>query len=197
LYLSSRDRLIEKLKKKLSDASDETSVKKVISNGGYKKFTNIKEGSLITLNEKAIEEDAKWDGFHGIAVSNNAKLTVEQALSRYRDLYHVEEAFRVVKCTLKTRPIFHWAPHRIRTHILLCFMNLFLERFLELLLRREETPLTPDRIRYALSGIHTMIFEESGTQKVSEMRSSLSEEATVILNTLKISTDRSAQLCQV
>lgn len=192
-----RDRLIEKLKKKLSDASDETSVKKVISNGGYKKFTNIKEGSLITLNEKAIEQDAKWDGFHGIAVSNSAKLTVEQALSRYKDLYHVEEAFRVVKCTLKTRPIFHWAPHRIRTHILLCFMNLFLERFLELLLRKEGTPLTPDRIRHALSGVHTMIFEESGTQKVSEMRSSLSEEAAIILNTLKISTDRSAQLCQV
>jgi hypothetical protein len=61
---------------------------------------------LITLNEKAIEEDAKWDGFHGIAVSNSSKLTVERALSRYRDLYHVEEAFRVVKCTLKTRPIF-------------------------------------------------------------------------------------------
>jgi transposase len=192
-----RDRLIEKLKKKLSDASNETSFKKVISNGGYKKFTNIEKGSLITLNEKAIEEDAKWDGFHGIAVSNSSKLTVEQALSRYRDLYHVEEAFRVVKCTLKTRPIFHWAPHRIRTHILLCFMNLFLERFLELLLRKEGTPLTPDRIRYGLSGVHTMIFEESGTQKVSEMRSSLSEEATIILNTLKISTDRSAQLYQV
>lgn len=192
-----RDRLIEKLKRKLSDASDETSIKKVISNGGYKKFTNIKEGSLITLNEKAIEEDAKWDGFHGIAVSNSSKLTVEQALSRYRDLYHVEEAFRVVKCTLKTRPIFHWAPHRIRTHILLCFMNLFLERFLELLLRKEGTPLTPDSIRYALSEVHTMIFEELGTQKVSEMRSALSEEATIILNTLKISTDRSAQLCQV
>jgi transposase len=192
-----RDRLIAKLKKKLSDASDETSIKKVISNGGYKKFTNIKEGSLITLNETAIEEDAKWDGFHGIAVSNSSKLTVEQALSRYRDLYHVEEAFRIVKCTLKTRPVFHWTPHRIRTHILLCFMNLFLERFLELLLRREGTPLTPDRIRYALSGIHTMIFEEFETQKVSEMRSSLSEEATIILNTLKISTDRTVQLCQV
>jgi len=192
-----RDRLIEKLKKKLADASDETSVKKVISNGGYKKFTNIKEGSLITLNEKAIEEDAKWDGFHGIAVSNSSKLTVDQALSRYRDLYHVEEAFRVVKCTLKTRPVFHWVPHRIRTHVLLCFMNLFLERFLEQLLRKEGTPLTPDRIRYALSGVHTMIFEESGTQKVSEMRSSLSEEATKILNALKISTDRSAQLCYV
>ena len=32
------------------------------------------------VNEKAIEEDAKWDRFHGIAVSNSCKLTIEQAL---------------------------------------------------------------------------------------------------------------------
>lgn len=120
---------------------------------------------MLSINEKTIEEDAKWDGFHGIAVSNSSKLTLEQALSRYRDLWHVEEAFRVAKCTLKTRPIYHWASHRIRTHVLLCFVNLFLERFLEVILRKRETPLTPDRIRYALSGVHTITFEESLTQK--------------------------------
>ena len=112
-----RERLIEKLKRKLSDSSNETSIKKVISNGGYKKYTNVKEGSLLTINEKAIEEDAKWDGFHGIAVSNSAKLSVGQALARYRDLWHVEEAFRIAKCTLKTRPIFHWVSHRIKAHV--------------------------------------------------------------------------------
>lgn len=186
-----RERLIEKLRKKLSGSSEEAAIKKVICNGGYKKFTNVKEGSLLSINEKAIEDDAKWDGFHGIAVSNSAKLTVEQALGRYRDLWRVEEAFRVAKCTLKTRPIFHWAPHRIRTHVLLCFINLFIERFLELLLRRNGTPLTPDRIRYALSSVHTMIFEESKTQRVAEMHSSLPEDAEVIFKTLGITTTRS------
>ena len=185
-----RERLIEKLRKKLSGCSDEAAIKKVICNGGYKKFTNIKKGSLLSINEKAIEDDAKWDGFHGIAVSNSSGLTVEQALGRYRDLWRVEEAFRVAKCTLKTRPIFHWVPHRIRAHVLLCFMNLFLERFLELLLKRKETPLTPDRIRYALSGVHTMTFEEPKTQKTGKMRSSLSEDAMIIFNALGISLER-------
>ena len=145
-----RERLVEKLKQKLSDSSDKTSVKKLISNGGYKKYTAVKEGSLLTLNEKTIEEDAKWDGFHGIAVSNSAQLSVDQALARYRDLWQVEEAFRIAKCTLKTRPIFHRLSHRIKTHVLLCFMNLFLERFLEYLLRQKNFDLTPDRIRHAL-----------------------------------------------
>lgn len=185
-----RERLIEKLRRKLSGCSDEAGIKKVISNGGYKRFTNIKKGSFLSINEKAIEEDAKWDGFHGIAVSNSSKLTVEEALGRYRDLWRVEEAFRIAKCTLKTRPIYHWVPHRIRTHVLLCFMNLFLERFLEVLLREKKTPLTPDRIRYALSGVHTMTFEDTTTQKVGEMRSSLSEDSISIFNVLGISLER-------
>ncbi len=186
-----RQRLIEKLRKKLSGCSDEAAIKKVICNGGYKKFTSVKEGSLLSMNEKAIEEDGKWDGFHGIAVSNSSGLTVEHALSRYHDLWHVEEAFRIAKCTLKTRPIFHWVPHRIRTHVLLCFMNLFLERLLELFLRKVGTPLTPDSIRYAISGVHTMTFEEQQTKKIGKMHSSLSEDAAIIFNTLKIPMVRS------
>lgn len=189
-----RERLIEKLKKKLLSAANETSIKKVISNGGYKKYTNVKEGSLLTINEKAIEEDAKWDGFHGIAVSNSAKLSIEQALARYRDLWQVEEAFRIAKCTLKTRPIFHWAPHRIKTHILLCFMNLFLERFLELLLRKNNEYLTPDRIKYALSGIHTAIFEDTMTKKEGKMQSALSKDAERIFHVLGLTINRKTTL---
>ena len=189
-----RDRLIEKLKKKLSDSSDEGGIKKVISNGGYKKFTNVKTGSLITIDEKAIEEDAKWDGFHGIAVSNSSKLTIGQALRRYRDLWRVEEAFRVAKSTLKTRPIFHWVPHRIKGHILLCFMNLFLERFLELLLRKNNADLTPDRIRYALAEVHTTIFEDKSTKKEGKMESALSCDAEKIFQVLGISIKRGTTL---
>ena len=188
-----RERLIEKLRKKLSGCSEAAAIKKIICNGGYKKFTEVKEGSLLSINKKAIEEDQEWDGFHGIAVSKSSGLTIEQSLSRYRDLWHVEEAFRVAKCTLKTRPIFHWVPHRIRTHVLLCFMNLFLERFLELLLRMTGTPLTPDRIRYALSGVHTMVFEDPRNQRIGEMHSSLSEDATIIFNALEISMNRSTE----
>lgn len=186
-----RERLIEKLKSKLSGCSNETAIKKVICNGGYKKFTDVKEGSLLTISEKAIEADSSWDGFHGIAVSNSAKLSVDQALARYRDLWQVEEAFRVAKCTLKTRPIFHWVPHRIQTHVLLCFMNLFLERYLESLLRKNGKPLTPDTIRYSLGGIHAVTFEDPNTHKSGELRSKLSEEAINIFETLGLSTERS------
>jgi transposase len=185
-----RERLLEKLREKLESSDDESSVKKVISNTGYKKYTNVKKGSSIELNQKKIDEDASWDGFHGIAVSNSAELTVEQALSRYKELWRVEEAFRIAKCTLKTRPIFHWKPHRIRSHVLLCFLTLFIERFLEFRLRQAGTPLTPDRIRYSLSGVHTMVFEERDTNKEGKMESVLSEDAQKIFKLLELPTDR-------
>lgn len=185
-----RDRLIEKLSAKINHSSGETTVKNVISNSGYKKYTNIKKGSLITINQEAIDEDASWDGFHGIAVSNSANLSIEHALARYKDLWHVEEAFRVTKSTLRTRPIFHWKPHRIKSHILLCFMTLFFERFLELLLRQKCLSLTPDRIRYALSRVHTVIFEHSETGKTGNMLSALSEDAANIFKILEIPLER-------
>ncbi len=189
-----RERLVEKLKQKLSDTTNETSVKKVISNGGYKKYTTVKEGSLLTLNEKTIEEDASWDGFHGITVSNSAQLSVGQALARYRDLWHVEEAFRIAKCTLKARPIFHWTTHRIKTHVLLCFMNLFFERFLEWLLRQKRFDLTPDRIRHALAQVHTTVFEDQSTKREGKMQSMLSPDAEKIFQVLGISTKRGTAL---
>jgi transposase len=187
-----RERLIDKLKQKLSDST--SSIKKVISNSGYKKYTNVKEGSLLMLNEQAIEEDAKWDGFHGLAVSNSAQLSVGQALARYRDLWQVEEAFRIAKCTLKTRPIFHWASHRIKTHVLLCFMNLFFERFLEWLLRKNNVDLTPDRIRHALAHVHTTIFEDRSTKREAKMQSILSLDAEKIFQVLGISIERGTSL---
>ena len=63
--------------------------------------------------------------------------------------------------------------------------------YLELLLKKANNPLTPDRIRYALSGVHTMIFEEARTQKIGKMRSSLSQDGYSIFSTLGISLDRS------
>ena len=185
-----RDRLIEKLRKKLSGNDGEASIKKIISNSGYKKYTDVKGGSAVIIDEEAIKEDALWDGFHGIAVSNGSKMGVKEALSRYRDLWRVEEAFRVAKCTLKTRPMFHWTEDRIKSHILLCFMNLFLERFLELLLRKNQTTLTPDRIRHAIAQIHTTIFDDGSEESEGKMSSALTKDAEQIFRVLGIPTER-------
>lgn len=191
-----RERLIEKLRKKLSNTSGKVGANKLISNSGYKKYTIAQEGAFFAINEKAIEEDAQWDGFHGIAVSKSSQLGVKEALARYKDLWHVEETFRVAKSTLKTRPIFHWSPQRIKVHVLICFMNLFFERFLEQLLREKGKALTPDRIRYALAQVHTVIFEDKPMKKEGRIQSRLTPDAENIFHVLAIPTDRHSQIEQ-
>lgn len=78
--------------------------------------------------------------------------------------------------------------------MLLCFMNLFLERFLELLLRKNNTPLMPDRIRYALGLVHSTVFEDESTGREGIMQSVLVEDAQKIFQVLGISIDRTTML---
>lgn len=181
-----RERLLTKLHEKLSDTSNASNIKKVISNNGYKKYTTVVTGSAVKLNQSAIDNDVAWDGFHGIAVSDELDLSVSEALGCYRDLWHVEDSFRIAKSTLCTRPMFHWAPRRIKAHVLLCFMNLFLERILERFLYQKGVSLSPDRIRYALSQVHTMYFEDSESKNKHFIRSSLNEDAMRIFDALNL-----------
>lgn len=99
-----------------------------------KKVKYIKSSqSKIALNEKLIEKTTKLLGVKGYytdieeTVANNATI-----ISRYHDLYKVEQAFRVSKNDLKTRPIFHFKEEPIQLHILICFMALAVSKHIEI-----------------------------------------------------------------
>ena len=51
-----RERFLEKLKKKLNN-SDESAIKKIINNSGYKKYTSLKKGSSISINQQEIDKN--------------------------------------------------------------------------------------------------------------------------------------------
>lgn len=53
-------------------------------------------------------------------------------ISRYHDLYKIEQAFRVSKHDLETRPIFHFKEEPIQLHILICFMALAVSKHIEI-----------------------------------------------------------------
>lgn len=56
----------------------------------------------------------------------------ELVIERYHQLYKIEQAFRISKHDLKTRPIFHFREDPIRIHILICFMALAVSKYIEL-----------------------------------------------------------------
>ena len=56
----------------------------------------------------------------------------ELIIERYHQLYKIEQAFRISKHDLKTRPIFHFKEDPIRLHMLICFMALAVSKYLEI-----------------------------------------------------------------
>ena len=58
---------------------------------------------------------------------NNATI-----ISRYHELFRIEQAFRIAKGDLQTRPIFHFKEEPIKLHILICFIALVITKHIEL-----------------------------------------------------------------
>lgn len=178
---SDRERLLKKLLKKL-EAKKRSRPQDFISNRGIKKFIST-SGGEAKLNREAILSEEKWDGFFGIA-TNHPSLSKESILSQYRGLWQVEAAFRVSKHDLRTRPIFHWREHRIKIHVLLCFLTLVLERHLEVILKKNGTPLTLDAIHQALLHCKKIILQDQKTSRVYEVPSNKPMEAKQIYQAL-------------
>ena len=112
-----RQKLIDKANKWLSEPSKYKQVKK---RGAGRFITTTEDGKPLTLNQNKIEQDACFDGFKALATTTN--LTVNDILSKYRDLFEVEHTFRALKSQLEIRPVFHWTDKRIKGHICMCFI---------------------------------------------------------------------------
>ena len=88
-----RQKMIDKLQKKLSKSKDATSL---ISNYGYKKYIKINNNSQIELNQEKLEKEKKWDGIQGL-ITNTKNLSNSEIISHYKGLWQIEESFRINK----------------------------------------------------------------------------------------------------
>jgi len=128
------------------------------------------EASFV-LDDALKEKTEKLLGIKGYC-TNIPKNTLsdEQIVSYYRELWHVEQAFRMSKTDLKARPIFHYAHDAIKAHVLLCFMALMLGKFLEI-----KTHLSLRRIRDILWNIHEAHIEDTLTGNRIVLQTNLTE----------------------
>ena len=133
-----RERLVERLLKKAKNGK--IKVGDLIQNNGSKRFINV-NNQKAEMNLQKIADEARWDGLHGI-ITNDTQESSAKLLSRYRQLWRIEEAFRINKKDLKMRPIYHWKKERVEAHILICYMAFALSKFtLERINRNSETPI--------------------------------------------------------
>jgi transposase len=110
---------------------------------------------------------AKLLGIKGYVTNiPEAELSNAQVVVYYHELWHVEQAFRMSKADLRTRPIFHHTKDAICAHVLICFMALVMGKYLEI-----KTCTSLRRIRDALWSIHeaTVLDEKTGKQHTLRM----------------------------
>jgi len=96
------------------------------------KFTTTK-GEKIQINQKLIDKTKKILGIKGYYTNLVEDVADNQTIiQRYHELYKIEQAFRVSKYDLQTRPIYHFSPEAIQLHLVTCFMALVVSKHIEL-----------------------------------------------------------------
>ena len=92
--------------------------------GKHFDFEITDEAFTYRRNEQRIQEEARLDGIYVIRTSLTAEEMTPDALVRsYKDLAHVERAFRSLKTThLNVRPIHHRREERVKAHVFICML---------------------------------------------------------------------------
>jgi transposase len=159
--------------------------KSALNPRGYKGLVK-KEGvddedAKLVLNEAKIERAASFDGFAALQCSRPDCDGLE-VIRQYRRLLRIEESFRVMKSTMKTRPIYLQTRKHIEGHFVMCFLAFLLERELEYRLTKRKIEYSPERIKAALKSMQFSILDiENETYYLKGKHESLASQIFALL----------------
>lgn len=95
------------------------------------KFLTSPDKKSFKLNEVIIEKHRLLEGIKGYK-TNIENLSDRLLIDRYKDLWRVEQSFRIAKSDLEARPIYHRKQNSIECHVLIVFVALCMGRVIEL-----------------------------------------------------------------
>ena len=113
------------------------------NNRGYNKYLKMEGEVEISIDKEKFEKDKIWDGLKGYIT--NCNLKPEEIIANYKNLWHIEKAFRMSKTDLRIRPIYHRLQKRIEAHICLSFVAYTVYKELERVLKTEKYPLSVEK----------------------------------------------------
>lgn len=183
-----RNQILEKLKKRIGEKGD---TKKLITNQGVKKYTKTEE-SLTVIDNSKIENDAAWDGLHGV-ITNIREQDASAILGRYAGLWRIEESFRINKHTLSMRPIYHFKPERIKSHIALCFMAFSVLRHMEYHIKLTQK-LSLEVLLDELTHVQASYYRHKPTNRLYRMPGKFSQTASKIYKSFRVERKNTAQV---
>lgn len=157
-----REKQIKKATKMLSKPSLVVRRYKFIESPGKGKYR---------LNEKLVNKAEQLEGIKGY-VTNATKLTNDEIIDKYTELWMVEKSFRMSKSDLKARPIFHTLKESIEAHLLIVFTALVISRYIEMIAHRSIA-----KVIAILSQVKEVIVEHNVSGERASQYANLTEEA--------------------
>ena len=133
-----RDDILAKIREKLGKKNSRA--KTFVTNSNYQKYLIIQDGATPVLNQQAIDEQARKDGFFGI-ITNVKNMPAKEIVFNYKQLWKIEDSFGELKGSLRSRPVFHWTDDRIIGHLVVCFLAYLCEAHMTKALREQNDKL--------------------------------------------------------
>jgi len=131
------------------------------------KFIRKVTKEKIELNTALIGKRRLLLGIKGYCTDlSEQQLSNELVISRYHQLWHVEQSFRMSKFDLQARPIYHYKHDAIKAHVLICFVALIVEKYLDL-----TTKLSLREIRFLVMNITETQIQDRITKETFTFRS--------------------------
>jgi transposase len=132
----------------------------------------------LRIDRQKIAAEARLDGKYLLSTSD-PDLSAEDVALGYKNLLEAERGFRDLKSTLELRPVFHRLEHRIRAHVLICWLALLLIRISE-----RQTNQTWRRIALDMQRLHLVTLQ--GPDGTVEQTTPLTDPQHQILAALSI-----------
>lgn len=150
--------------------------KSSINNKGYNKYLKMNGDVTIEIDYEKYNKDQEWDGLKGYVT--NTKLTGNQVIENYKNLWHIEKAFRMSKTDLRIRPIYHRLRNRIEAHICISFTAYCIYKELERVLYEEKSRLSLKRAAELTHNMYQITYQLPESKHTKSKLLNMDEEQT-------------------
>jgi transposase len=130
----------------------------------------IKLKSILEFNKEVLAEEEKYDGYYVIVTSRH-DAPDDWIISTYKELWRIEETFKVTKSELEFRPVNVSRDDHIESHFLTCFVALVIIRLLQ---KKFDNKYSAEKILNGLS--KTCCAHMDGNQYVSHYNDDVVKE---------------------
>ena len=116
----------------------------------------------LTRNEVSWQRRRSFDGFTVLVAHTKVEGSAAELCRTYRAKNAVENDFHVIKSLVKLRPVRHRTDAKVRAHVALCMLALYVQRELTLKLKKDD--LSADLAFEHLETCHVDVYSRRGVQ---------------------------------